>query len=154
MKRILGIDPGIERMGWGYIEAEGSRVEYRDCGCIVTPRTLVDRERLVLIRTELQSILARIEPDVVHIERLFFSKNKKTALRVAEARGVIMATLAESGMPIFEFTPNEVKLGVTGVGNAEKRQVAWMVRNILHIKDTISSDDALDALALCLIHPR
>jgi crossover junction endodeoxyribonuclease RuvC len=149
--RILGIDPGIERVGWGVVDTVGSVSTYYDCGRITTPRTLSHQARLEMIARELDAIIRRTQPQCAVVERLFFAKNKKTALAVAEARGAIMLTLSTTSVPTREFTPMEVKMAVTGNGRAEKKQVAWMVRNVLKVPPEITSDDTLDALALCLM---
>ncbi len=148
---VLGIDPGIERVGWGLVEYQGSTVSYRSCGCIKTSKDLPHPDRIALIVKEIQSIIKKENPGRAVIEKLFFGKNKKTAIAVSESRGAILWTLRNLNIEIREYTPLEVKMSLTGNGRAEKRQVAWVVKNILHIKEEISSDDALDALALCLM---
>jgi len=153
--KVLGIDPGIERVGWGLIEIEGASAQFHKCGCIKTSKDLPQASRIALVVQELRSILKEELPDHVAVEKLFFAKNRKTAMAVAESRGAILAALTEANIQISEFTPLQVKAALTGNGRAEKRQVAWMVKNILNIKENITSDDALDALALCLmIGPR
>ncbi|MEK7630740.1 MAG: crossover junction endodeoxyribonuclease RuvC [Patescibacteria group bacterium] len=149
--RVLGIDPGIERVGWGVVDTVGAVSTYYRCGRITTPRTILHQERLEMIERELGALIKEMRPACAVVERLFFAKNKKTALAVAEARGVIMLTLSAASLPIYEFTPMEVKMAITGNGHAEKKQVAWMVRNILKVPAEVTSDDALDALALCLM---
>lgn len=149
--RILGIDPGIERLGWGIVDTIRSKSQYIDCGCIKTPKDLPQPERLALISKELRALIQEKRPERAVVEKLFFATNKKTAISVAEARGVILVSLHQENIPIFEFTPLEVKRSLTGNGNAEKKQVAWMVRNILKLDESIRSDDALDALALSLM---
>lgn len=149
--KILGIDPGIERLGWGLVVADGKSVVYEGCGCITTERHLSQSERIAALAHELRELIQKAEPDRAAIERLFFAKNKKTAMGVAESRGAILLVLAELGIPIREYTPLEVKMAITGNGRAEKKQVGWMVKNMLKIKEDVTSDDALDALALCLM---
>ncbi|KKU53213.1 MAG: crossover junction endodeoxyribonuclease RuvC [Candidatus Ryanbacteria bacterium RIFCSPLOWO2_12_FULL_47_9c] len=149
--RILGIDPGVERVGWGLVEIGGGKMEYRGCGCITTSKNSAHHDRLARISSEISSLVRKTKPTHAVVEKLFFAKNKKTALSVAESRGTIIVTLVSNKIPIFEFTPLEVKRAITGNGRAEKRQVAWVVKNILKIKAPITSDDALDALALCLM---
>ena len=107
-----------------------------------------------MIVREIDSILRREKPERAVIEKLFFAENKKTAMAVSEARGAILWLLKNRGVEMEEYTPLEVKMGLTGNGRAEKRQVAWMVKNILKIPDEVTSDDALDALALCLMARR
>ncbi|MDA1334821.1 MAG: crossover junction endodeoxyribonuclease RuvC [bacterium] len=149
--RVLGIDPGIERVGWGITVSHGNDATYINCGCIKTSKKLSHYERLTLVADKLKQVIIREKPDKASVEKLFFSTNKKTALTVAEARGVILYTIHKEGLPIEEFTPLEVKMAITGNGKADKKQVAWMVKNILKIKEDITQDDALDALALSLM---
>ena len=149
--KVLGIDPGIERVGWGLIETNGNAVKYIGCGCIKTSSDLAQQERLASIAHQIRNLVREKTPDRAVVERLFFAKNKKTALSVSESRGAILVVLLEENVITSEYTPLEVKRAITGNGSAEKRQVAWMVKNILKIKENIASDDALDALALCLM---
>lgn len=148
---ILGIDPGIERVGWGVVALDGGSLKYHSSGCIKTPRALGHSERIALIAREIEALAKREKPDEAVVEKLFFAKNKKTAFLVSEARGAIMLVLHMAGIKTREYTPLEVKRALTGNGRAEKRQVAWVVKNILGIKDSVTSDDALDALALCFL---
>ncbi len=148
---ILGIDPGIERVGWGVISSNGNALSYCASGCITTPRTLSTQERIALIAEDLEKIIRSTRPNEAVVERLFFAKNRKTALSVSEARGAIMLVLKKLDIPTREYTPLEVKKALTGNGHAEKRQVAWMVKKILKVPDSVRSDDAFDALALCFL---
>lgn len=150
-KVILGIDPGIERVGWGIVELDNGMLLYRASGCITTQRSLETSARIELIAREISALCERERPDEAIVERLFFAKNRKTALMVSEAKGAIMLVLRSSGIETREYTPLEVKRAITGNGRAEKKQVAWMVKNLLKIKENIVSDDALDALALCFL---
>jgi crossover junction endodeoxyribonuclease RuvC len=149
--KILGIDPGFERVGWGLIDTSGGDAAYHSCGVIKTSKDLPHQERLRVISTSLKQLIRKELPEVAVVEKLFFAKNKTTALKVAEARGVILLTLHNELIPIQQFTPLEVKLAVAGHGRAEKKQVEWVVKNVLKIKEDITSDDAMDALALCLM---
>lgn len=149
--KTLGIDPGIERVGWGVILSEKGKLEYIACGCIKTSRSLTQQERIGKICSELRLLIKHHKPDTAVIEKLFFAKNKKTALGVSEARGAILMLLDQEKIATIERTPLEVKMAITGYGRAEKHQVAWMVKNILKIGADITSDDAVDALALCLM---
>mgnify|MGYP001559940268 FL=1 len=149
--RILGIDPGIERVGWGIVDAINGDSIYQECGCIKTSKDAPHSERIATISKELREIIQKFKPDKAIVEKLFFAKNKKTALSVSEARGAILLILSEANIAMQEFTPLQVKLGLTGNGRAEKKQVEWVVKNILKIKHEIRSDDAYDALALCLM---
>lgn len=149
--KVLGIDPGIARVGWGIVTFHRGTAQYEQCGCIETSKDTPPHERIALISKKIRDIIQKEKPDHAIIERLFFAKNKKTALLVSESRGAILLTLHEENIRTSEFTPLEVKMSITGNGRAEKHQVAWMVKNILKIKEHITSDDALDALALCLM---
>ena len=149
--RILGIDPGIGRVGWGIVDVDGGASIYRTCGCIETSKSLPHHERIALLSRELRKIIQQFEPGRAIIEKLFFAKNKKTALAVSEARGAILLVLSEENIETHEFTPLEVKMGLTGNGRAEKKQVEWVVKNVLKMKERAPTDDAYDALALCLM---
>jgi crossover junction endodeoxyribonuclease RuvC len=153
---VLGIDPGTALTGYGVVERIGPRVRAVDYGCIRTP---VDRplaERLLEIRAAISDLIATHEPSLVAVERLFFNRNVQTAFAVGQARGAILLTAAEHGLPVFEFTPNEVKMAVTGYGRAPKEQVQRMVQIVLGLPELPHPDDAADALAIaiCLAHSR
>lgn len=149
--RILGIDPGFGRLGYGVIEQKANRdwraVTY---GCIETNAKNSFVERLQEAHTELVKIIAEFQPARMAVEELFFFKNLKTAIQVAQARGVILLTGIEHGLAIDEFTPLQVKQAVTGYGRAEKDQMQKVVAMILGIPGKIKSDDAADALAIAL----
>ena len=149
--RILGIDPGFARVGYGVIEADKAR-EWRalEYGCIETNPLASFVERIKDIHGKLDHLIAKYQPTRLAIEELFFFKNVKTAMQVAQARGVILLTAIETGLAIDEFTPLQVKQAVTGYGRAEKGQMQKMVAMILGIKEKIKSDDAADALAVAL----
>lgn len=148
--RVLGIDPGFGRMGYGLIEERGGKLQALDYGCLETKKRETIAARLLELKEMLDGLLRHARPTVVAIETLFFSKNVKTALQVGEARGVILYTLADQGLPIFELSPQEVKQAVTGYGNAEKGQVGRMVQKILGLEMPPKPDDAADALALAI----
>lgn len=150
--RILGIDPGYARLGFGVIQLERGKPHILDYGHISTPKTTSHPERLNQISNDLQALHQRWKPSVCSIEKLFFSKNVSTALPVAEARGVILQTFMGAGYPIAEYTPNEVKLALTGDGRADKLQIQKMVTLLLGLKETPKPDDAADALAIALCH--
>lgn len=147
---ILGLDPGTATTGYGVIEAAGRQAVYVAHGRIETPRGLPHPERLQMIHRAVARLIAKYAPDLVAVERLFFTKNTKTAMDVAEARGVIILACADENMKIIEFTPNQVKQAVTGQGAAPKAQVQEMVRRVLALRERISSDDAADALAIAI----
>jgi crossover junction endodeoxyribonuclease RuvC len=147
--RIIGIDPGSTIIGYGIVEYTNSKFTCIDYGVITNAGRDKSSEYLSTEKA-LSSIMKKYHPDVAAIERLFFFNNQKTALPVSEMRGVLILSLARAGLPIFEFTPLEIKQGVTGYGRADKTQIEKMVRIILGIKKTIRPDDASDALAIAI----
>ncbi len=148
-KRILGIDPGYARLGFGILErnAKGS-LDYVTCGVITTVAGVPTPERLREVGEDLQAILDKHQPDLVCIEELFFGKNVTTGLKVAEVRGVIMLLAARAEIPIVELKPNEIKLAITGQGNADKVQMQKMITLLLRLPQVPQPDDAADALAI------
>jgi crossover junction endodeoxyribonuclease RuvC len=153
-RRIIGIDPGLASTGWGVLEYSGNKIQYLAHGCIETKAGLPWGERLFFIFKSIREVLETWKPDESAIETLYFGKNVSSAIPVAEARGVLSVALAEKGLPIAEFTPNEIKRAVVGVTKAEKRQVQEMVRLILGLNDIPRPDHAADALgaAICCAH--
>lgn len=149
---ILGIDPGFGRMGYAVVEAVGNDLRLIVCDAIMTPTGQEYSLRLQLIYEELSVIIGRYRPQEAAIEKLFFGKNVTTAIGVAQARGVALLTLVQSGLTIAEYTPNEVKLAVTGYGAAKKEQVGYMVRQLLHLTSIPRPDDAADAAAIAICH--
>ncbi len=155
--RILGVDPGFGRTGWGVIEKSGSRStqggqDWRPVafGCIETSAKKDFISRIDELNLELLKIIKKYKPTRSGVEDLFFAKNVKTAMKVGQARGVILLTLRQAGIPIDEFTPLQIKQALTGYGRAEKGQVQKMVQMILQIKKKITPDDAADALAVAI----
>ena len=148
-RRILGIDPGFARTGWGIIEDSG-KIKTIDYGCIETTKDLEYSERLISLSNELQKIIKEFKPELAGVEQLFFYKNVKTGIQVGEARGIIILTLAQNKLPISEFTPLQVKQSVVGHGTADKSQVQRMVQTILNLSDVPKPDDAADALAVAI----
>jgi crossover junction endodeoxyribonuclease RuvC len=146
----LGIDPGSRRVGYGVVECSGSAITFVTAG-ILDIVSADDISALEETKKGLDSLIKKHRPDVVAIEKLFFAKNTKTALAVAQARGVILLATKERGVRIKEYTPNEVKSGVAGYGHADKKAVLKMVRLILNKKDLAIIDDASDALALAIL---
>lgn len=149
-QRILGIDPGFGRVGFGVIEGSGHAWKSIDYGCIETQPSSDFLSRLETIHKEITKILGRHHPTHAAVEQLFFAKNAKTAIQVGEARGTILLTLQQAGLPIFEYTPLQVKQAVTGYGKADKKQIQDMVRLTLHLPKMPLQDDAADALAVAL----
>lgn len=146
---ILGIDPGLERIGWGCIRKEGSRITPVEFGLIQTPRIALP-DRLKLIHDEMIGLLAHLQPDALATERQLFAANKTTALDVAKALGVVMLAGSENGLSWAEYAPPEIKLAVVGNGAADKKQVQFMVTKLLGLKETPKPDDVADALAIAL----
>lgn len=149
-QRILGIDPGFGRIGFGIIEGVGGKWKPVAHGCIETSSKKKFVERLEDLHTELKYILDKYQPNYCAVEELFFYKNIKTAIDVGQARGVILLSLRQAKLPVFEYTPLQVKQSITGYGRAEKGQLQRMVKVILNIKKPITPDDAADALAVAL----
>lgn len=154
-KYIIGIDPGTAITGYGIIEVLPSdnftAIEY---GTIRTATNLPLPERLQHIRKDLNTILQRYTFSMAGCEKIFFSKNVKTASSVSEARGVIVLTLKEHGIPFYEYTPPQIKLAITGYGSAKKHQVQYMITQILRLQTTPQPDDAADALAIAITTQR
>lgn len=146
--KVLGLDPGIARLGYGVLDARRGVVKECLFGCIQTPKTDSQADRLAYIRKELVRLITAAKPDVIAVEKLFFQKNVKTALIVGEARGVVMLCVGEAGIALREFTPLEVKQAVTGYGRAEKGQVQRMLKVLLGLGTVPKQDDAADALAV------
>jgi crossover junction endodeoxyribonuclease RuvC len=150
--RILGIDPGTGIMGWGLIEKKGSSIRPLKYGCIRTKPNTNHFERLLHIQNSLSDIIKVNKPDEVCIEELFYFKNQKTIISVAEARGVAIVTARGLGLAIYEYTPLQVKQALTGYGRAEKSQIQEMVRLTCKLKECPKPDDAADALAIAICH--
>lgn len=150
--KILGIDPGIGRTGWGVIETQGSKMKMVEFGCIETKPNSETPGRLFAIYEEIKDIIKEHRPEEAATEELFFNKNVKTALTVGQARGVIMLAVVKSDLPIKIYTPLQVKIALTGYGRAEKSQVGKMVQVILGLSKIPKPDDAADALAIALTH--
>lgn len=149
---IIGIDPGYAIVGIGVVEYNGNRFRTLEYNAITTPAGMPTVERLKKIYTEMTSYLVRYDPDAVAIEELFFNSNQKTAINVAQARGVLLVAVANANVPISEYTPLQVKQSVTGYGRADKGQVQQMVKTILGLNAIPKPDDAADALALAICH--
>jgi crossover junction endodeoxyribonuclease RuvC len=150
--RILGIDPGTAIVGFGVIDVDGSRCIQKEYGCIRTSSQDPTPLRLRQIYENMKELIDRCKPQCVAVEELFFNKNVKTALAVGQARGVIFLAAVEKGLPVFEYTPLQVKQAVVGYGRAEKDQIQEMVRVLLRLESRPSPDDAADALAVAICH--
>jgi crossover junction endodeoxyribonuclease RuvC len=145
---ILGIDPGIGRVGYGVIHKEASKITVVTYGCIETSKTDDQGLRLQMIKTDLGKIIREYKPEVIGVEKLFFQKNVKTATAVGEARGVILLLASESGAKVVEIGPGQVKQALTGYGSADKKQMQQMVKIIFKLEKIPQPDDAADALAV------
>ncbi len=152
--RILGIDPGIGTVGFGVIDSDRGKNTYISCGVITTPPNTALSPRLDGIYHDLRDLIDAFAPDAISVEELFFSKNISTGIAVAHGRGVILLCCYQSGVPVFEYTPMQVKQSVVGYGNAKKTQVIYMVQRLLGMKTPPRPDDAADALALAICHAR
>lgn len=152
--RILGIDPGIAIVGFGLIEAERANVQMLQYGAITTEAHQPLAKRLVQIESDLRQLIEQFKPDAIAVEELFFSNNITTGIAVAHGRGVILCTAEKCAVPLFEYTPMQVKQAVVGYGLAEKKQVMDMVKRLLKLKAVPRPDDAADALAIAICHAR
>ncbi len=149
--KVLGIDPGLERIGFGVVEKHGSQLRSVEHGLIKTPR-IATPERIKVLYDEVCALFERTQPDAVATERLFFAKNQTTAIDVAKALGVVQLACAQQGLACTEYSPPEVKLSVVGNGAAEKAQVGYMVVRLLGLKEEPKPDDVADALAIAVTH--
>lgn len=150
--RILGIDPGYAIIGWGVLDYEKNRFTVVDYGAITTEAGTPFPKRIEHIYTEMQAIIERNKPEVLSMEKLFFTNNKTTGIDVAQARGVLLLAATQAGLSIAEYNPIQVKQGVVGYGKAEKKQVMEMTRVILGLDEVPKPDDTADALALAITH--
>ncbi len=149
---IMGLDPGLATTGYGIISLIGSKLSLRDYGVILTEPDLDDSERLANIESQLIALFHQFTPDFISVEQLFFNTNTKTALKVAQARGVLLLTAHHFGKKVFSYTPPQVKSSVCGYGAAAKHQVQYMVQKLLKIPEIPKPDDAADALAVAICH--
>ncbi len=150
--KVISIDPGYDRVGIAVLEKEISGKEkILFSECFITKRDDSINKRIFTIGSRINNLIREYTPEYMAIEGLFFSKNTKTALSVAEARGVIIFQALQNSIPVFEYTPNQIKVAVTGYGSAQKKDILFMVNKILHIDDSKKRiDDELDALAIGL----
>ena len=152
--RILGIDPGVATIGFGLVEAQRSAVRLIQYGVITTPAGLPLSVRLHQISQDMSQLLEQLKPEEAAVEELFFSKNITTGIAVAHGRGVILLELERAGVPVYEYTPMQVKQAVAGYGGADKRQVMLMTQRLLRMQCVPRPDDAADALAIAICHGR
>ncbi len=149
---ILGIDPGYAIVGYGVVEFNAGKYRTLGYGAIMTKAGTDFNRRLEIIYDELEIIIKKYKPDVMSIEKLFFQNNQKTAIDVAQARGIILLAAQKGGLEVHEYTPLQVKSAVTGYGKAEKYQVMAMTKKLLRLEKTPKPDDTADALALAICH--
>jgi len=153
MTLVLGIDPGTATLGYAIVyDLPDGSCRAIDYGVIITPKIDSAPARLIQIYDQINKIISSHKPDSAAVEKLFFQKNISTAIAVGQARGVVMLALAQAGLEIGEYTPNEIKQATTGYGSADKRQVQEMVRALLSLDEIPKPDDAADALAIAITH--
>ncbi len=150
--RVLGIDCGTERTGYGVIDSDGRAHRYVAAGCIRSSTKDPLEKRLLNIAGELRRLFAQYLPDYAAVEEVFFSVNAKSALKLSHVRGVALLTVAEAGVTFAEYSPLAVKMSVVGYGRAEKAQVQQMVTSLLRMAEPVKSEDACDALAIAICH--
>ncbi|MDE5768071.1 MAG: crossover junction endodeoxyribonuclease RuvC [Oscillospiraceae bacterium] len=150
--RILGVDPGYAIVGFGIVDYAGANFAPIDYGAILTQAHTPFTQRLCDIDTDIREVFRRYEPDCMAIEKLYFTSNQKTAIDVAQARGILILAAAKKKIPVYEYTPLQVKMAVVGYGKAEKKQVMEMTKNILKLEQIPKPDDAADALAIAICH--
>ena len=150
--RILGIDPGLATIGFGVVEKVNYNFEAVDYGIISTPKEDIFPKRLLKIYHSVDALITKFKPDAIAIEELFFMKNITTGIPVSHARGVILLACYQRMKNIYEYTPMQIKLALTGTGSADKHQMQYMTKSILNLKDIPRPDDAADALAVAICH--
>lgn len=151
LNRILGIDPGIGRCGFGLIESNGANAKALDFGVVTTVVDAPLPARLKELYDSLMEVFKETKPEMIAVEKLFFSKNITTGIAVAEARGIVLLIAEQNGLPVYEYTPNEIKKCLTGYGSATKTQMGEMVRVNLGLEKKPKPDDAADALAVAIV---
>lgn len=149
---VMGIDPGYAIVGWGAISYNANAYKTLGFGAVTTDSDMEFNKRLQVIYDQVYSLLERCKPDAMSIERLYFTTNQKTAIMVAEARGVILLAAQKQNIPVFEYTPLQVKTAVTGYGKAKKPQVMEMTRRLLKLDEVPKPDDTADSLAIAICH--
>jgi crossover junction endodeoxyribonuclease RuvC len=149
--RIIGIDPGLRRCGWGIIESEGNRLRFVACGTVTPPTTEELSRRLVKLHEGLGDVLRQFEPDEAAVEETFVSQGARSALQLGQARGIALMTPASLGLPVAEYAANLIKKTVVGAGHADKTQIGMMVKVLLPQAD-FKGPDAADALAIAICH--
>ncbi len=148
----LGIDPGLATTGYGLIRENRDKLVFVDHGIICTSKNESSQNRLRTIYMNVKKLATDYKPRVIAIEKIFFSRNRKTALPVSQARGIMLLAAAQLNIPVFEYSPADVKVAVTGYGSADKKQIQQMVKHLLRLTDIPKPDDAADALAIAICH--
>jgi len=151
---VMGVDPGVAKLGYAFIEIEGKEGKLKaiDYDCTTTSMNLSPGERLKIINNELNKLIKKYKPNVMAVESVYFFKNLKTAMPVSQAKGVVLLTAAKKKIPVYEITPLQMKMAITGYGRAEKKQVQEMLRVLLNMKEAPKSDDAADALGVAFCY--
>ena len=149
---IMGIDPGIGITGYSFIEYLNDNFNIITSGSIQTDKNAAHPKRLLELKNDIDFLIKKYKPDCASIEQLFFFKNQKTIIPVAQARGVILLTLEENSIPIYEYTPLVVKQTITGHGRADKSMVKLMIKNFIKIEENVKLDDTIDSIALAVCH--
>lgn len=149
---ILGIDPGLATTGWAVIKGNYNKQQLLDCGLITTSKTQDHGIRLEQIYDQVFKKIKELKPDVVAIEKLFFNTNAKTALLVGQTHGIVKLAAQKAKIPSIEYTPLQIKMTITGYGRADKKQIQFMIKNLLHLDKEIKQDDTADAIAIALCH--
>lgn len=150
--KILGIDPGTATTGFGVITKDGPKLKFIDAGVILTPKEAEMKDRLGTIYDCVSQLMSEHRPDCVAVELLYFATNVTTAISVGQARGVVMLAVGQAGLPVFEYTPMQVKQAMTGYGRADKKQIQEMVAVMLGLDGIPKPDDAADGLAIAITH--
>ncbi|MBP6882297.1 MAG: crossover junction endodeoxyribonuclease RuvC [Candidatus Levybacteria bacterium] len=150
--RIIGIDPGLGRLGWGVVQSVSNRQIAIRYGCIETDKDTPEEKRIEEVYSQLKAVIDELRPEALAVEQLFFGRNVTTAFMVGQARGVVLLLAAQSQIPVFEYNPGEIKVAVTGYGKADKNQIGQMVKAILKLSEIPRLDDTTDALAIALTH--
>ncbi len=149
---VLGIDPGTAIVGYSILEYKENKMNLLDYGCVYTDKDSEKEERLLIIFNELEEIIKKYSPTHMAVEELFYFKNNKTVISVGEARGVILLAGKKNNLNVKSYTPLQVKMGITGYGRADKKQIQLMVKTILKLKEIPKPDDAADAIAIAITH--
>lgn len=151
-RTVLGIDPGLANTGWGVVRQEGSRLHCVAYGCVSSRSDDPLAQRLLKVTTQVRAVIARFRPECVGIETVWFGQNVTAAFATGQARGAALVACAEGGLEVGEFSPSQIKLAVVGTGTASKEQVSYMVRQVLHLRETPRPDHAADALAAAICY--